>query len=419
MTDLWVHYPETVLFVEDISTDERLRPEDRAAMQKNVDVRAFLLIPLYSSGHYHGIISISWYTPRKFSSRERYIYQTLMQSLPSIVASRRAYVAEEEARQESELLYRASRGINTASSYEEIVDAVHNLDLSSLSPALLVFENFDFDSAHYLELTAKTRDNKWVLRRKIPLSNLPVIQNMSRKSPMIIEDTTNRDQIDAVTAASIEVDGVRALIDIPLTQGEQWLGLMSFASREPRSYTKLEQRLAAGVGDMVAAALERIRLRERSDASRVRAELIAQVNAALSLSNDEQSILSAVSLLAEQYAVSLSTLAYLDIGEQGDLRAINIVALRSEDGRSPLPLSFLPVIYFRAEDYPILQVAYANPDEPTFIEDLLSDSNTEAGSPRSFYEFVGLEGGHPGSTPGTGAMAGIADVHLEYPPNLR
>ena len=93
-----------------------------------------------------------------------------------------------------------------------------------------------------------------------------------------------------------------------------------------------------------------------------------------------------MSLLAERYGASLSTLAYLDIDAKSNLQAINIVALRSSDGRSPLPLNFLPVIYFRVEDYPILQVAFASPDQLTFIENSLTDPRTEDGNTRRFSE---------------------------------
>jgi signal transduction histidine kinase len=383
--DLWADNPEQVTHFENFADDPRITEEKRKGLLANLRTRATTMIPLHSGGRYQGVITVMWDKPHIFSEEERSIYTALMQTLPSVVASRRAYLAEEEARQESELLYRASKGINAAMTFAEIVTAVENLNLNSRNPALLVFENYDYDQAAYIEVTTRMRVG-WLEDKRLPLRLFPISKTMSRHDLLIIEDTAKRDQVDAVTAATLEKTGIRSLIGVPLSLADRWMGIMSFESSHPRTYTELERRVAVGVGDLVAAAVERIHLREKSDSSRARAELLAQVNAALSQATDEQAILSAVSWMAEHYGVSLSTLAYLDIDAEASLQAINIVALRSGDGRSPLPLNFLPVSYFRVEDYPILQVAYANPDQLTFIENSLADPRTEDGNTRRFSE---------------------------------
>jgi|GEM_PF-943268 len=386
INDLVRHQPDEVLFVESIADESRLSLKHRQFVLANLISRALAVMPLFSGGRFQGGITIMWNKPHVFSDEEKYIYTALLQTLSSTVASRRAYLAEEEARQESELLYRASKGINIATTFTEIVDAVERLDFNGLRTVLGVYEHYDFENATFLEVTSKPNADQPPRTRRVPIKDIPIVGVMSRTELYTVEDTANRDQIDTVTAATIEAQNARSLISVPLSIDNSWMGNLVFRSDEPRTYTDLERRMAAGIGDLVAAALERIRLREKTDSSRVRAERLAQVNAALSQSTDEQAILSAVSLLAERYGVSLSTLAYLNIDTGGGLQAINIVALRSGDGRSPLPLNFLPVSYFNTEDYPILQVAYANPDQPTFIENALADPRTEAGNTRRFSE---------------------------------
>jgi signal transduction histidine kinase len=385
INDLVRYHPDDVLFIENLVDDERLTPENRQFVLKNMNSRALAVMPLYSGGRYQGGITVMWNKPHAFSDEERYIYSAILQTLSSTVASRRAYLAEEEARQESELLYRASKGINAAITFAEIIAAVDSLALNALHSVLGIFDNYDYDGATSISFTAWTRP-EWQEGIQLPLDSLPLVQTMSRQELHIVEDIANRDQIDARTAETLEANGVRSIVSVPLELSGRWMGVIVFESPDPRTYTKLERRLAAGIGALVAAAVERIRLREKTDTGRIRAELLAQVNAALSQSTDEQAILSAVSLLAERYNVSLSTLAYLNIAEVGSLEAINIVALRSSDGRSPLPLNFLPVSYFQTEDYPIVQVAYANPDQPIFIENSLTDPRTETGNTRRFSE---------------------------------
>jgi signal transduction histidine kinase len=385
INDLVRDHPDDVLFIESIADDTRLSHENRQFVLANMKSRALTVMPLYSGGRYQGGITLMWDKPHTFSDEEKYIYTALLQSLSATVASRRAYLAEEEARQESELLYRASKGINASMTFVEIVDAIKSLAPELLNPVLVIFENYDADGAAYVDIFSTDRP-AWSQGKRFPMDALPLGFTMSRRDVLIIEDMNDRTQVDEVTAKTLEANGVHSLIDVPLLLSDRCMGLLSFETYEHHIYTPLEKRIASGIADLVAAAVERIRLREKTDSSRLRAELLAQVNAALSQSNDEQGILSSVSLLAERYGVSLSTLAYLDIDAKGSLQAINIVALRSSDGRSPLPLNFLPVSYFRVEDYPILQVAYASPDQPTFIENSLTDPRTDDGSTRRFSE---------------------------------
>ncbi len=385
LNDLWVSHPEQVLYVESVSEDKRLPQAVRRTLLESSEIRAFALLPLFSSGRYHAVIGIRWHKAHKFSAQEQYIYDQVLQSLSSIVASRRAYLAEEEARRESELLYRASEAVNAAHSMEGIVEAIDRLQLSELDILLNIYENYDFRDAGYIEFFGRKAGSGAPIHMKMGVMELPLAFHLDSRDPIVVEDTTDRTVIDDVTAATIEAQGHHAFLTIPLFLVDRWVGNLTLASRLPRKFTKFEIRVTEGIGDLVVAALERVRLRAETELDRARAEMLANVNAALSQATDEQAILSAVSALAEGYGVSLSTLAYLDIKSDGDLRAINMVALRSGDGRSPLPLNFLPVVYLTAEKYPILQVAYANPDEPTFIENMATDPRTEAGETRHFY----------------------------------
>jgi signal transduction histidine kinase len=381
---LWINNPGKVLFIDNIETDPRLADARRKGLLDVLKSRAIVSIPLHSGGRYQGLINIGWTAPHPFSDEEKYVYDALVQTISAVVASRRAYMAEEEARRESELLYRASKGINAATSFREIVEAVVNLDLIRNDVVLSVWQHYDYHSADYLEVVAKKETDAWPLGYRMMAEDVTLSQRKTDGRLMTVEDTDDRSQLDEQTAARLREQGYRAFITVPLLVGDRLTGNLSFMSRKPTYYSEREKRLATGIGDLVAASLERMRLKEKTDLDRQQAQALAQASALLSQATDEQSILAAVAGIAEQYRVSLSLLAYLDIDANDALQAINIVALRSGDGRSPLPLSFLPVRYLSADDYPILQVAYENPHEPIFIEDLMTDPRTLAGRTRSF-----------------------------------
>jgi signal transduction histidine kinase len=295
----WYNAPDRALLIENIETDANFPPDVRRAMCATMPMRAFATLPLFNGGRCRGVMTITWYKAHTFNAEERYIYDALLRTLPSIVASRRAYLAEQAARREQELLYRISEAVNAAHNYEEIADALARLEVGD-------------ESGFSLRIFTDARD--------------------------------------------IETDAL----------------------------TEQERRLNAAIGEMVSAALERIRLRMETDESRRRAETLASVNAALSQSRDEQAILAAVATLAERYGATLSILSYSQARD-----SVNIVALRAEDGDSPIPLSLLPLASFPLSQYPILTLVYDYPTELLFIEDTLDDVRLASLQSREFLNRVG------------------------------
>ncbi|MDZ4766660.1 MAG: GAF domain-containing protein [Chloroflexota bacterium] len=296
---LWYDSPDQALLIENIETEGRIAPDVRIAITDSMPVRALATLPLFNGGRCRGVMTVSWFKPHTFNDEERYIYNSLLRTLPSIVASRRAYLAEQAARREQELLYRISEAVNAAHNYEEIADALARLEVGDDAGFSLRIFNDDDDLL-------------------------------------------------------------------------------------PDELTEQEHRLNAAIGEMVSSALERIRLRMETDASRRRAETLAGVNAALSQARDEQSILAAVATLAERYGATLSILSYSQARD-----SVNIVALRAEDGDSPIPLSLLPLASFPLSQYPILSLIYDYPTEMLFIEDTLDDGRLDSAQSREFLSRVG------------------------------
>lgn len=386
MAALWINEPQKALFIENIASDPRISPHQRAAMLDKLKTRALAIIPLYSNARYQGVMSILWFKPYSFSDEERYVYTLLMQTLPSVVATRRAYLAEEEAREENELLYRASEAINAATSYVEVIEALGILNLESLSITLYIWENYDFEQATYQQAVATSYNNLGEIDLRIQLSDVPIVYHVPHDQLVIVEDTRDRTQIDEVTARTVEGFNIRSYAVVTLTLGTRSIGSLSFHTDTPRAYTEREKRLMTGIGDLVVAAMERIRLQAITEAARQQAETLAQITAALSQATDEQSLLEAVAALAERHGAALSILGYTPANQQLD--RIDMVALRSCSGRSPLPLSFLPITSLRSKDFPLLRATGDNAEEPLFIEDIFTDPRTESGNMRDFCHSV-------------------------------
>ena len=84
----------------------------------------------YTLASFKDFISINWAAPHTFSEDERYIFERLLQTLPAVIATRRVYLSEQEARAENELLYTVGKDINRAKSDREVMEAVASASLN-------------------------------------------------------------------------------------------------------------------------------------------------------------------------------------------------------------------------------------------------------------------------------------------------
>jgi hypothetical protein len=180
-----------------------------------------------------------------------------------------------------------------------------------------MWENYDFDSASYFEVVATASNSPQTVGKRYSIVDFPMVYKMPRKALWVIEDVSNDPRVDPVSAASWLKDNTQARIGVPLTLSNRWMGNLAFHSMRPKVYSPLDKRLVAGIGDLVTAAFERIRLREQTETARQRAELLAQVNAALSQATDEWAILEAVSNYFKQMQPDFISLNYIDIDAEG------------------------------------------------------------------------------------------------------
>lgn len=360
------------VLIEDAQAAHATDPVHQAILARH-GIRGAAILPLQSKGRWMGILWFSWNRPHRFNARDQRLFTALGQQAAPIIESIRLLeenrvraVRAEEANRESALLYRASRAINAATTYEDIVSAVTLFGIYADGISLALFEHLDYETASYFEIVAGWPQDLPAIGERLLLVDFPALTTLPRDEVTIIEDVLSDPRIDPLSAASWRDRSTRARISIPLARGKRWLGMLIFCSETPHRYTELERRLAAGIGDLVTAALERVRLQAETEASRQRAEIVAQINANLSQATDEQGILSAVGPLASHYGAILCTLAYASTDESGQITEAKTVAVRAS-GIGPLETSDLPIIAFQFRDFPLIRMAYEQPDKPLFI----------------------------------------------------
>lgn len=377
LATLWRTEPRDVIFVRDASDEHCLSPDQQMILAEH-GLHAAAVIPLHGGHRWQGVMTLFWAEPHDFSAEEEYIYNALIQRLSSVVTSRRAYEAEEEARRESELLYRASEAINAASSYAEIVNAINHVTDQSHMIMMTLWENYTFERATYFEVVASVGDWAKPIGTRYTVDEYPIAHRIPRKGLVVMEDIANDPRIDPVSQASWLGEGTRARMGVPLTLNNRWMGTLAFFSNLPRVYTSVERRLIGGIGDLVTAAVERMRLKEETEAARERAEILADVSGSLSQAGDEQAILTALQALVTRYDVDFTHLAYVrKVDAANTPTEVEFVALQAKDGVR-VDLSYYPKTRYGVDEYPFLRSIFAHQNELLFVENLVTDPRDDA-----------------------------------------
>ena len=104
LSELWLHRPNEVLLVTDVEADDRLNKKMRRMLQ-HLDTQSIVILPLFSGGRWQGLLTLSCTQPREFLTTERAIFDEVLDFITAVVTSRRAYLAQQAALAETEILF--------------------------------------------------------------------------------------------------------------------------------------------------------------------------------------------------------------------------------------------------------------------------------------------------------------------------
>lgn len=115
------------VFSEDLQNDPRLTPENARRFAEVYDVRSMAALFLQVGGLPNAVVFVYWEQPHAFSEDERYVFTQLLQTLPSVVATRRAYLAEQQRAHQMEIIAKLSAAVTRTLREEELLCTVAEL----------------------------------------------------------------------------------------------------------------------------------------------------------------------------------------------------------------------------------------------------------------------------------------------------
>lgn len=223
-----------------------------------------------------GLFAIASYAPYTFSEQEVRLVTAIAGLTVAAMERFRSRQAEEDASHEREQLFRASQAINAANSFHEILSAVSHIDLDGGDYYLYTFENFDYLTATYIETVATAKGQFMSEGERIPLDKLPFLKTHPRPGLVVYEDVPHHPALDPVTKATMAAQGVVSNLRFGLVWQNRSLGAFGIDHGALKRYTPREIRMMNALGELIAAAVERIRLQWETHAARVKAERLAE-----------------------------------------------------------------------------------------------------------------------------------------------
>ena len=287
------------LFLADLAKDAPLDVGDLI----DQGIRSFLGVPLISRGKVLGTMCVFGRRAQNEQTSAQSLLQAMGQQVGVAIENAGLFEQTQQALDETETLYKASARINSAHSYDEILDALCSHTLLGKEGGNAAIDIFD---RPWLE----GQPPEWLIvlaRRNSPpggadryrLQTFPsALEYLSAEEPTVLSDINTDPRLDE-RARILFREGLmaNAVIFAPLVVAGEWIGVLVGMYPSPRPFPEGEVRLLKALSVQAAVAIQNIRLLEES---RRRA---SQLQTAAEIARDTSSTLALDTLL--QRSVSL------------------------------------------------------------------------------------------------------------------
>lgn len=260
---LWPGVPRSALLISDIESDSRLN-DDLRSQFRAAGWQALVVIPLHSGFRWQGVITIAWSEAHAISAEEEYVFQALVQRLSSVVTSRRAYLAEEEARRETEA---RARELETVAKVSAAATTRLNVDELLHTVCSLTQANFNLQQANVYLLDEAGERLKLATDRQASAQPVTPIQHS-----ISIDDETDliaraaRERRGLILNLADEGKPACSEMAVPMVLAGRLIGVLYLASSEAHRFTEADIQVMGTLTDLIAVAVENARLYEKAQA---------------------------------------------------------------------------------------------------------------------------------------------------------
>ncbi|RME50623.1 MAG: GAF domain-containing protein, partial [Caldilineae bacterium] len=219
--------------------------------------------PLLAGEQPLGTLNVGSKTPNAYTPRDEELLLHIATFLATTIQNKRLFQQTHSALAETELLYQISADLNTAQSYNDILNTLrkHTILGKAQNVSLNYFDQpwtedyfpeWVYTLARYTELPAEA------LRERYPLRAFPSAAIILHPDePTLIEDLATDPRLDDnVRRLYVQQFQGKSTIFIPLVVGGQWVGYINAIYRETTRFPPAEVRHLMAVSRQAAVAIQ-------------------------------------------------------------------------------------------------------------------------------------------------------------------
>ncbi len=379
--ELWLKQTDGCLVVEDMQDDERL-DEHLQAIAKQHGIKASVVIILKQAGSWIGVFTVTWAESHTFTEEEIAIYRSLPTMAGPAIANRRAYLSEQQARRERELLYQISQGLNNAETEQDIVDVLRrdNIRTGASTVMLSYIDSNESGEPEWMQSAADWTNLAGLPEDIFTRFNIRTFEAARRwiedpEHAYFIADMENHENLDDVTRSLFQAWDIGATVVIPLVQSGRWIGVVFYFWPIAQQFTENENRVFDSLPALVAPVVANRRAYLAEQETRREREMLYQISQQLNGAKSDAEVLDILAGPAIEAGAFFADLIYAE-GDTGDLEWGEVVASWDAMGADLVPVGTR--YYF--PEFPLSGLLVQNIEAPTVIpnvpESELVDENT-------------------------------------------
>jgi PAS domain S-box-containing protein len=265
-SERWINRPLDAWLVEDINTNPDIDEHTRALFGRGGG-GGLVTVPLINGGVWQGIIFFTWLGPRDFTPEDRFVLPAINEPTAAAVAARRAYLAEEAARQQSdqratelEAIAKVSAAAASILDSNRLLQSVVDLtktDLKLYHAHIYLLDETD----DHLELAAGAGEvgRKMVAAGfRIPVNRAhSLVARAARTRKGVISNDVLQ---EPDFLPNPYLPDTRSELAVPMIVGDRLIGVFDVQSEAVNHFTESDIVLKTTLAEQVAVALQNTRL---------------------------------------------------------------------------------------------------------------------------------------------------------------
>jgi PAS domain S-box-containing protein len=229
--------------------------------------RSEMAVPVIAADELLGVLDVQAAQEGYFAGDEEQIYTTLAAQIAISLRNVTLYRQTQHTLSESETLYRASAGLNTAGTFTEVLEVLRKYTVMGQGAQNVSLNHFDVPwSDHQKPEWIEVLD-RWsslpvgAVSGRYPLAAFPSAETMLRADePVIIADVESDVRLDeSARALYAQRFGAQSTIFIPLIAGGQWIGFINAIYQQHIDFSEDEVRQVVSLSGQAAVAIQSIR----------------------------------------------------------------------------------------------------------------------------------------------------------------